>query len=175
MGQINNFYHIKHTHVFHYLLIIQSGINITRNALFDFLQFKTPQVLNAAQHNITTVYIRSLTYKRNTFDLKSTPSQIEITEQQFRMIFLLKCVTNAQSSTKSWLRKSIQIHTSFSIDNNSFNQFIQFTKTIKLCWLFCRVLCLEPLHIQKLVKLCKSSVFTETDHLIVVLLHKRNL
>ena len=126
--------------MFHYLLIIQSGINITR---LYVLQFKTPQVLNAAQHNIT-VYIRSLTYERNTFDLKSTPSQIEITEQPFRMIFLLESVTNAQSSIKSWLRKNIQIHTSFSLNNNSFNQFIQFAKNIKLPWLFCRVQCLEP-------------------------------
>ena len=34
--KINISFHIKHTYVFHYLLIIHASINIKRNALFDF-------------------------------------------------------------------------------------------------------------------------------------------
>ena len=36
-----------------------------------FLHFITPQMVNAALHNITTVYVTSLTYEKDTFDLKS--------------------------------------------------------------------------------------------------------
>ena len=48
-----------------------------------FWQFKAPLVVNAAQHNTTTVYISTLTYEKDTFDLKSIPSQKGITEQRF--------------------------------------------------------------------------------------------
>ena len=39
--------------------------------------------MNAAQQNITIVYITILTYERNTFDLKFIPSQKSIAEQSF--------------------------------------------------------------------------------------------
>ena len=39
--------------------------------------------MNAEQHNINTVYILTLTYERDPFDLKSIPSQTDITEQRF--------------------------------------------------------------------------------------------
>ena len=40
-------------------------------------------MVTAAQHNITTVYISTLTYEKDPFDLKSIPSQKGITEQPF--------------------------------------------------------------------------------------------
>ena len=48
-----------------------------------FGQFKTPLVVNAAQHNTTTVYISTLTYEKDTFYLKYIPFQKGITEQRF--------------------------------------------------------------------------------------------
>ena len=50
---------------------------------FIILQFKTPLLVNAAQQNTTTVYITTLTYERDTFCLKSIPSQTDITKQRF--------------------------------------------------------------------------------------------
>ena len=53
MGQINNCYPINNTYVFHYLLIIQSVINIPRTALFDFLSIQNTSCgeCSAAQHH----------------------------------------------------------------------------------------------------------------------------
>mgnify|MGYP006866094281 CR=1 FL=1 len=67
-----------------YLLITNADFTITRNVHFPYLaNLKTPLMVTAAQQNITTVYITTLTYGRNTFDLKAIPSQTDITEQQF--------------------------------------------------------------------------------------------
>ena len=53
MGQITNFEHIKHTDVFHYLLSIKDGFNITRNVLFDYLAIQNTSGGDccAAQHH----------------------------------------------------------------------------------------------------------------------------
>jgi len=56
------------------------------------LQFKTPLVVNAAQHNIT-VYIATLTYERDPFDLKSILSQTSITEQRFSVNITVSMLT----------------------------------------------------------------------------------
>ena len=60
-----------------------------------FCQFKTPLVVNAAQHNTTTVYISTLTYEKDTFDLKSIRSQKDITEQRFSDVISLGILTNS--------------------------------------------------------------------------------
>ena len=60
----------------HYLINTNAGILVARNELFDYLTIHN----TAAQQNITTVYISTLTYDKDTFDLKSTPPQTDITE-----------------------------------------------------------------------------------------------
>ena len=65
--KIMNIYHITNAYVFHYLFSINVDVK--------------PLVVNAAQHNITIVYISTLRYQKDTFDLKSIPSQKGIKEQ----------------------------------------------------------------------------------------------
>ena len=77
-GKISNGNHINHAFVLHYLIYINADIYVSRNLI---LQFKTLLMVNVVQHNITTVYFTTLTYERNTFDLKSIPSQADITVQ----------------------------------------------------------------------------------------------
>ena len=62
--KITNSEHINHTYMFHYLLSIKDGLNITRNGLFDYLAIQKHLVMTAAQHNITTVDITTPTYER---------------------------------------------------------------------------------------------------------------
>ena len=107
MGQNSTFVIILNIHMRSIVCWSSILVSISQEIHFlNFQQFKTPQEVNATQHNITTVYLTSLTYKRETFGLQSIPSQNKIIEQPFRMIKLLECLTKAQSSFKSWLRKS---------------------------------------------------------------------
>ena len=51
--------------------------------------------MTAAQQNITTVYITTLTYERDTFDLKFIPSQNDITEQPFEKNITVSMLQNS--------------------------------------------------------------------------------
>ena len=101
-GKITYVNFINHTVVSHYLVNNNDGVYALRYVLFIILQFKTPLVVNAAQHSTTTVYITTLTYEKDTFDPKSIPSQTDITEQRFSEERTVKtCLPIVQSSIKS--------------------------------------------------------------------------
>ena len=62
-------------------------LTLLRNKYFlIFLQFKTTFMVSAALHNITIVYITTLTYWSDNFDLKSTHYEEILQNDQFEMI-----------------------------------------------------------------------------------------
>ena len=70
--------------MFHYLFSINDGINITRIAISDFLTIQNTSSGECyAAIYITSVYILTLTYKKDTFDLTFIPFEIDITEKTF--------------------------------------------------------------------------------------------
>ena len=52
-------------------------------------------MVTATQQNITTNYITTQIYERDTFDLISIPSQTDITEQRFSEDITLSLLTNS--------------------------------------------------------------------------------
>ena len=69
-----------------------------------FNQFKTLLGVTASQRNINTVYIRTPTYGRDTFGLKSISSQTIIREQPFLDDIAVSILTRSRSSITSLYR-----------------------------------------------------------------------
>ena len=94
-GKITSGNPINNTVVLHYLVNINAGIYIPRNMLFYYFAIQDTPGGECCQHSITTVYISTLTNKRDPFDLKFIPSQTDITEQQFSEDISVSMFTNS--------------------------------------------------------------------------------